>query len=209
MGDETDGTHRYTRRQGTDEARSRDTNALRTPKPKKSGLMVESVRALVVPEERSSKRKPLFSFDPPTLEFQGAIEREARIYNNSDQSQTIDDWELVGDVTSFATRFLGARSVPLAPKASLGFRVVFQSEAAVPQAAALIVRTGTDTSRLDLIGMMPTIVGDKSAEVDENSGVSIEATHRTDGRMRCLAHSSASVRPSRPWRRTRRLPYPI
>jgi hypothetical protein len=164
------------------------------PKPKKSGVMFEAhnVRDLAEPAEKSSRLASAFVFDPPALEFQGTSSQEVRIHNYSGESQTIDAWEVVGDVASFETTFVGARSVPIAPGGSIVFDVRFNSDAAMPQAAALIVRSvlSDRAARLDLVGMQSLALEEVENQADH--GVPISAT-TPDGRPNSITSAMNSV----------------
>lgn len=196
MGETTDDTAGYARKssQPTSDASGVKSKTTK-PAPKKAGVMFEAHRAreLVSADERQSTKKSPFSFAPSTLEFRDAKDVEVRIYNDTDEVQTIDEWQLVGDTEAFATKFIGARSVPLQPHASVAFRVAFMSDATAPQAAALIVRTmSTDqTARLDLVGIQQSMQAEL-VDDPKDTGVSIEA--RTDaGRPNSISTALGSV----------------
>lgn len=143
-------------------------------------------------ENRSKPAAAVFAFDPPTLTIVGPETREVTIRNVTSESQTIDDWQLLGDKAAFQTEFVGSRSVALEPGRSLTFRIRFASENDTPQTAALVVGStfAEHPARLNVIGMKRGQA--EPARPVECSGVSISATS-PEGRKNSIQSAISSV----------------
>ena len=179
---------------GSDGSKPRARQAGEKSRPKKSGVMFDAhnVRDLAEAARESSEQGSSFVFDPPALEFQGRGSQEVRIHNYSGESQTIDAWEIVGDAAAFDTAFVGARTVPIAPGGSIVFTVRFNSDAAMPQAAALVVRSmiSDRPARLELVGMQGAALGEGEGKQDH--GVAITGT-TPGGRPNSILSAMGSV----------------
>lgn len=138
----------------------------------------------------SRAAETLFSFLPGAVSFRGAGREHVTIRNTTDDPQTIDEWDMVGDRAAFQTTFLGDRSITLEPRQVAGFDVEFTAESDQPRAASLLVRSMFGDAEPARLNMTGTKRGGAAGE--QCSGVRIEASTR-DGRPNSVRSAMASV----------------
>jgi len=139
---------------------------------------------------------PVWEFEPRSLTFNGAGDVGVTIRNASDDTQTIGDWEIVGDDRAF---FVGLMpGIILEPGDSITFRVDFTPSGDMPQAAALILHPtfsiiGTGVpARLNMGGINSTSHQGQPDATAGACGVPISATTRS-GKPNSLQSALGSV----------------